>query len=159
MVPSLKNCHQNIIIATLYHSVVQCRLSLQMFRKHCRFRHNTDSVYQIILVTPPLQMDWQHLISNSDAEIGLDILSKTTNLDNEIDQFLCELPSLFVWVRRWAYSGFGRFVLKSEYDTVLRKFGDLLWVWAWCESEAGAWNLSTEYWVRFYNLGPRLLTV
>ena len=26
------------------------------------------------------------------------------------------------------------------------------WVWARCESEAGTWNLSTEYWVRFYNL-------
>ena len=55
----------------------------------------------------------------------------------------------------WAYSGFGLFVLKSEYDTVLRKFGDLRWVWARCESETWAWNLSMEYWVRFYNLGPR----
>ena len=102
-------------------------------------------------------MDRQLLVSDSDTEIGLHILSKTTNFDNEIDQFLRELPSLFVWVRRWArswaYSGFGRFVLKSEYDIVLRKFGDLRWVWARCESEAWAWNLSTEYWVRFYILG------
>ena len=92
-------------------------------------------------------MDRQHLVSNSDTEIWLHILSKATNFNNEIDQFLRELPSLFVWVRRWArswaYSGFGRFVLKSEYDTVLRKFGDLRWVWARCESEA--WARSTEY--------------
>ena len=39
-------------------------------------------------------MDRQHLISHSDAEIGLHILSKMTNFDNEIDQFLRELPSL-----------------------------------------------------------------
>ena len=37
-------------------------------------------------------MDRQHLVSDSDAEIGLHILSKTTNFDYEIDQFLRELP-------------------------------------------------------------------
>jgi len=47
-----------------------------------------------------------------------------------------ELPSLPIldlvrhwqlcqWARSWAYSGFGRFVLKAEYDIVLRPFGDL----------------------------------
>ena len=41
---SPKNCPQNIIIATLYRTVVVCRISLQMFSKHCRFRHNTVSV-------------------------------------------------------------------------------------------------------------------
>ena len=50
---------------------------------------------------------------------------------------------------------FGRSMLKSEYDTVLRMFGDLRWAWARFESKAWAWNLSTEYWIRFYNLGPR----
>ena len=29
------------------------------------------------------------------------------------------------------------------------------WSWARCESEAWTWHLTTEYWVRFYNLGPR----
>ena len=101
-------------------------------------------------------MDRQHLVSDSDAEIGLHILfKKTTNVDNEIDQFLCELPSLFVWARSWAYSEFGRSVFMSEYDTILRKVGDLRWVWARCEREAWALNLSTEYWVRFYNLVRR----
>ena len=49
MVPSPKNCHQNIIIATLYHTVIVCHLSLQMFSKHCRFRHNTVSVKSFLL--------------------------------------------------------------------------------------------------------------
>ena len=69
-----------------------------------------------------------------------------------------------IWARSTEYGfvisgpGFGRSVLKSEYDTVFRKFGDLRWVWARCENEAWAWNLSTEYWVRFYNLGPWTLS-
>ena len=45
MVPSPKNC----IIATLYRVVVVCRLTLQMFSKHCRFRHNTVSVKSFLL--------------------------------------------------------------------------------------------------------------
>ena len=49
MVPSPKNCHQNIIIATLYRTVVVCRLSLQMFSKHRRFRHNTAPVKSFLL--------------------------------------------------------------------------------------------------------------
>ena len=49
MVPTPKNCHQNIIIATLYRTDVVCRLSLQMFSKHCRFRHNTVSVKTFVL--------------------------------------------------------------------------------------------------------------
>ena len=51
MVPSPKNCHQNIIIATLYRTVVVCRLSLQMFSKYCRFRHNTVPVKSFLLTT------------------------------------------------------------------------------------------------------------
>ena len=39
-------------------------------------------------------MDRKHLVNNSDSEIGLHILSKTTNFDNEINKFLRELPSL-----------------------------------------------------------------
>ena len=48
-----------------------------------------------------------------------------------------------------------------RYDTVLRKFGDLRWVWARCESVTWAWNLSTEYWVPFYNhvIGSRQKTL
>ena len=49
MVPSLKSCHQNIIIATLYPTGVACRLSLEMFSKHCHFRHNTVSVKSFLL--------------------------------------------------------------------------------------------------------------
>ena len=49
MVPSPKNCHQNIIIATLYRTVVVYRLSLQMFSKHRRFRHNTVPVKSFLL--------------------------------------------------------------------------------------------------------------
>ena len=50
MVPSPKNCHQNIIIAILYRTVVVCRrLSLQMFSKHRRFRHNTVPVKSFLL--------------------------------------------------------------------------------------------------------------
>ena len=49
MVPSPKTCHQNIIIATPYRTVVACRFSLQMFNKHCRFRHNTVSVKSFLL--------------------------------------------------------------------------------------------------------------
>ena len=47
--PPPKNCHQNIIIATLYRIVVVCRTSLQMFSKHCRFMHNTMSVKTLVL--------------------------------------------------------------------------------------------------------------
>ena len=103
-------------------------------------------------------MDRQHLISDSDAEIGLHILSKTTNFDYEIDQFLHELPSLFAWVRRWAwswaYSGFGRSVLKSEHDIVLRKFCNLREYEHRLKArlENGIWAWSTEY--GFVILGP-----
>ena len=96
-------------------------------------------------------MDRQHLVSDSDAEIGLHILSKTTNFDYEIDQFLRELPSLFAWVRRWAwswaYSGFGRSVLKSEHDIVLRKLCNLREYEHRVKArlEHGIWARSTEY--------------
>ena len=36
-------------IATLYRTVVVCRLSLQMFSKHRRFRHNTVPVKSFLL--------------------------------------------------------------------------------------------------------------
>ena len=46
-------------------------------------------------------------------------------------------------------------MLKSEYDTVLRKFGDLRWVWArWARLEHGIWARSTEY--GFVISGPGL---
>ena len=48
--PSIKRkTHQSIIIAALYRTVVVCRLSLQMFSKHCRFKHNTVSVKTFVL--------------------------------------------------------------------------------------------------------------
>ena len=98
-------------------------------------------------------MDRQHLVSGSDAEIGLHILSKTANSDNEIDQFLRELPSLFVWdwvrpwARSWSYSGFGRVVLKSEYGT----YSESVVTYVECEHgvkarlEHDIWTRSTEY--------------
>ena len=86
-------------------------------------------------------MDRQHLVSDLDAEIGLHILSKTMNFDYEIGQFLRELPSLFVWVRRWAcswaYSGFGRsesLVTYVEYEHGVK-----------ARLEHGIWAWSTEY--------------
>ena len=85
-------------------------------------------------------MDRQHLVSDSAAEIGLHILSKTTNFDYEIDQFLRlhELPSLFDWVRRWArlstkpYSE--RLATYVEYEHGVK-----------ARLEHGIWARSTEY--------------
>ena len=51
-------------------------------------------------------MDRQHLVSVSDADIGLHILSKTTNVvvDNEIDQFLRQRPGNCVDIS-YGYAG------------------------------------------------------
>ena len=112
-------------------------------------------VCQNIHVTSPLQMD-QHLGSDLYAENRSAYLVK----NNELWQWNrpSSMLSLFVWVRRWAhswtYSGIWRFVLKYEYDIILRKFGDLRKYEHSVKArlEHGIWAQSIEY--GFITSGP-----